>query len=349
MSKIDVLLRVAEEFESIRAVRAPLLVAVAAGFFLVVPPQTREIYRALAEDLPGNLFQLVLSFILLSSASIALTLIARELLRELTVSRTSRLRKNLPPLCGGLVPGSLSIGLYLAALEAQIGTPPPEILEKMPELRFLVQALHTSRINLFVAGLTCVIITVSLVVPSFGFRSLSVRKFFARCHISIVHFAGLGVGCLLFFSIFSVTGSQLVGSLGIFLLAIIGIAPVAALLTRTGDRRRLPVLSAVVLVAVLLSLFDMTDNHGIGLTNTELPRLDRAVDVFKEWYESRGDREYYASLKRPYPVFAVAASGGGLYAAHHAATVLARLQDQCPKFPSTSSRLAALEARSSPA
>lgn len=34
----------------------------------------------------------------------------------------------------------------------------------------------------------------------------------------------------------------------------------------------------------------------------------------------------------PYPVFIVAAAGGGAYAAHYTATFLARLQDRCPSF-----------------
>jgi len=83
---------------------------------------------------------------------------------------------------------------------------------------------------------------------------------------------------------------------------------------------------------VLLSLFDLNDNHVIDLTTTDRSRLERAVDVFETWYESRADRGYYESRGKPYPVFIVAASGGGLYAAHHASTVLSRLQDLCPNF-----------------
>jgi Patatin-like phospholipase len=331
--RAEFLSHVAEVLKVGRAVRGPLLVAVAAGLFLSVPPQTREIYRALAEDLLGNVWQLGLSLVLLCAASIALALIARELLHEQTIPRTPRLtRKLMPILCAVLIPGGLTIGLYLASREAQIGTPPAEMLGKIPELNSLLQALQKSRINLLVGGLICTLTTASLLVPNFGFRSLSVRKFFARRRPRIGHFAGIGVGFLLFFSIFSVSGSQLFGPIGIFLLAIIGIASVAALLTRVGDRRRLPVLSGVVLIAVLLSIFDLTDNHGIELTSSNAVRLSRAVDVFEQWYESRADRQYYTSRGKPYPVFVVAASGGGLYAAHHAATVLSRLQDRCPNF-----------------
>ena len=35
---------------------------------------------------------------------------------------------------------------------------------------------------------------------------------------------------------------------------------------------------------------------------------------------------------KPYPVFVVAVSGGGIYAASSAATFLAELQDECSRF-----------------
>ncbi|WP_334488889.1 hypothetical protein [Bradyrhizobium algeriense] len=324
---------IAQRINVVRAARAPLFVAIVAGLFLAYPPQTREIYRALAEDLTGNLWQLALSLVILCAACFALSFMARELLRESSVPRTPRFtRRLLPILCGGLIPGSLSAGLYIAAHEARIGTPPAETLEKMPELGVLLQALDASRANLITAGLICTLITISLTVPNAGLRSLRVREFFARHPLRIAHMVWFSLFCLVFFSAFSVTGSQLVGPIGIFLLAVIGVGAMASLLTRAGDRRHLPVLSCVILIAILLSLFDLTDNHRIQLINTDSPRLQRAVDVFRQWYESRADREYYASRQRPYPVFIVAASGGGLYAAHHAATVLARLQDQCPNF-----------------
>jgi hypothetical protein len=202
----------------------------------------------------------------------------------------------------------------------------------MPELEVLLGVLETSRTNLLAGAIVCTSFGVSLVVSNFGFRSLRVRKFFARRRFRIEHFLALGLLGLLFFSMFPILGGQLVGPISIFLLAVVGILSAASFLTRAGDRRRLPVLSGAVLIAVLLSLFDLNDNHVIDLTTTDRSRLERAVDVFETWYESRADRGYYESRGKPYPVFIVAASGGGLYAAHHASTVLSRLQDLCPNF-----------------
>src|SRR5207249_7499049 len=45
--------------------------------------------------------------------------------------------------------------------------------------------------------------------------------------------------------------------------------------------------------------------------------------------KSRPDRDKYSGA---YPVYVVAAQGGGIYAAYHTAIFLARMQDICPSF-----------------
>ena len=58
--------------------------------------------------------------------------------------------------------------------------------------------------------------------------------------------------------------------------------------------------------------------------------LPSAREALNAWLQTRGDKNHYGD--QPYPVFFVTAAGGGMYAAHHAASVLARLQDRCPNF-----------------
>ncbi len=53
---------------------------------------------------------------------------------------------------------------------------------------------------------------------------------------------------------------------------------------------------------------------------------------FRDWLESRRDRELFRSNKRPYPVFVFAAQGGGLYAATAIGRAFAQLQRDCPLF-----------------
>ena len=69
------------------------------------------------------------------------------------------------------------------------------------------------------------------------------------------------------------------------------------------------------------------------------PEAPIATPVLKAAFEdrvnSRADLEDYKDAggkPKPYPVFIVAAQGGGLVAAYHAAMVLSHLQDICPRF-----------------
>jgi hypothetical protein len=63
-------------------------------------------------------------------------------------------------------------------------------------------------------------------------------------------------------------------------------------------------------------------------------QVDGLQASFNEWLKARKTDidAYRAGTGRPYPVFIVAAEGGGIYAAAAAAAFLSRLQDACPNF-----------------
>lgn len=87
----------------------------------------------------------------------------------------------------------------------------------------------------------------------------------------------------------------------------------------------------LLLISALIGAWRATnDNHEIRLIADTAPASPVLESDFKAWLRSRGDRDRYET--RRYPVYIVAAEGGGIYAAYHAAMVLARLQDQCPNF-----------------
>jgi hypothetical protein len=75
------------------------------------------------------------------------------------------------------------------------------------------------------------------------------------------------------------------------------------------------------------------DENGIGeqlrsaLKQRHVPILNEA---FVKWLKARPSFETFVSAKRKYPVFLVAAQGGGQYAAYHTALFMARLYDACP-------------------
>lgn len=143
----------------------------------------------------------------------------------------------------------------------------------------------------------------------------------------------------------------LIGALAIFNVFIICLSLALALLTNIYDRTDMPVISLLIGVALVATAFNWNDNHGIRtldrtMLTTQAGPSKRAIErpqqvtsrkpavgqAFEEWLEARPDYAYYADQGRPYPVYLVAAQGGGAYAAHHAATTLARLQDRCPAF-----------------
>src|SRR5262249_48145433 len=83
--------------------------------------------------------------------------------------------------------------------------------------------------------------------------------------------------------------------------------------------------------AIAFSAFDLNDNHEVRHTRILGAGLPPAVgDSFTRWLNQRKDLHEYVNARFPgsaYPVFLVAAEGGGLRAAYQAAHVLAAIQD----------------------
>lgn len=94
-----------------------------------------------------------------------------------------------------------------------------------------------------------------------------------------------------------------------------------------------PITLILILGAILFSLQDWNDNHAIRSladTPSTAPRDLGFKQAFKRWIGSRKDLKRYEGSN--YPIYIAAAQGGGIYAAKHAASFLAELQDLCPGF-----------------
>jgi hypothetical protein len=126
---------------------------------------------------------------------------------------------------------------------------------------------------------------------------------------------------------------QALGALGIFNLFVVCLVLLLTLLDVLGRRSGIPFITILVIVAVVVSVFELNNNHGIRTWRaSETFKKPHVIRAFDAWYNSRRDRKFYEDLNEPYPVYIVAARGGGLYAAYHTAKFLSRLQDQCPNF-----------------
>lgn len=104
--------------------------------------------------------------------------------------------------------------------------------------------------------------------------------------------------------------------------------------TRTG----IPMISIFAVLAFLFSGLNLTDNHQVRSIDVEaeqkptITSARRSTRDFADWLVHRPDLTKFEGSK--YPVYIVAAAGGGAYAGYYSALYLARMQDQCPDFAS---------------
>lgn len=105
--------------------------------------------------------------------------------------------------------------------------------------------------------------------------------------------------------------------------------------TRTG----IPMISILAGLAFLFSGLNLNDNHQVRSGDVDADQSARASSAdrpstydFADWLAHRPDRTKFESSK--YPVYIVAAAGGGAYAGYYSALYLAKMQDKCPDFAS---------------
>jgi hypothetical protein len=104
---------------------------------------------------------------------------------------------------------------------------------------------------------------------------------------------------------------------------------------RPNPSYRAAILALLSLFVLLLGLGDIATTTKVRVTKRSADRSPVIAMAFEEWLQSRADIDDFKDAEgkpTPYPVFIVAAQGGGLYAAYHTARVLSHMQDRCPRF-----------------
>ena len=132
------------------------------------------------------------------------------------------------------------------------------------------------------------------------------------------------------------------GTLGLVNISLISLVYVSSLLTRWSDKHRIPLVAPLLVFAVVISTQNWNDNHHVRLvTSTPEELVARklgdgprstpvAIEAFDAWMKAR-PAEYVRKFDgKPYPIYVVAAQGGGMYAANLSGLTLARLYDRCP-------------------
>ncbi|MGE0022793.1 MAG: patatin-like phospholipase family protein [Hyphomicrobium sp.] len=121
-----------------------------------------------------------------------------------------------------------------------------------------------------------------------------------------------------------------IGPVAVLLLFFSFLCAICSLLTYVYDRYQIPVITVLVVAAITWSVLGTNNNHALRTVSANAGAMKDAKEAFKAWLTGRPDLDTFGA--RPYPVYLVSAEGGGLYAGAHAASVLARIQDNCPAF-----------------
>lgn len=231
-----------------------------------------------------------------------------------------------------------------------------EGLALVNESFFAKQILSGSNEILAQAALICLgaafvfLLVTRLIGRKSTIRTADRSQFFGRRTRILIYVFVAGVS--LFFTFSPVGPAQTVGSIPVFGLFIVCLALISGQISFLSHKYKVPFLGSLVLFGAALSYFDVNDNHMIReaepepapqITVADIPTVDRQ---FPAWLEERHDwdEKCYSteiaatelpegcSVESEYPVYIVAAQGGGIYAAVHVLSALYDIAGDCPGF-----------------
>jgi len=149
-----------------------------------------------------------------------------------------------------------------------------------------------------------------------------------------VPFAAMAIGGIIAtVLVYPVAIPQRLGALFIMSLFLIMVLLILLQLRTWRQKTGVPFVAIFLICALVFAVFDLNDNHSIRSLpgNKAVISHDEGLpNAFNRWLTSRADVERFAG--KPYPVYIVAAQGGGIYAATHVASFLGEVQDLCPGF-----------------
>jgi len=128
-----------------------------------------------------------------------------------------------------------------------------------------------------------------------------------------------------------------VGTFAIICLFLIALTYLFAGCTRVYDVVGIPAVTILLSAALIFAYFNWNNNHEVRLQAADTAEEAQADDLytaFLDWYGKRPAERTRVYTDRPdpkrYPVYVIAAQGGGVYAANLAALTLTRLYTACP-------------------
>lgn len=334
--------RVVDRLKRISSVAWMLRVSIAlsliASIAIVIPVQTQEALRVVGEDLRynwGALFSLLAAAVFFGIVSwywarVLLYVMRPQVIGSVDVQGYAA--RIIPRLCASSPVAAAGLALIRAArpLAAAGGT------------SGLDEVQSPASDVMYALGFATIILSIVLYVglhkrgrwirrpalPAVGSR-VHMRDLPRATHIGMWLSAAPGFALLFWFVAAGTQVARFFGPAAIVFLGLSVWIPVGSYLVYTTRRTRIPLITVMAVLAIAFSWLDWNDNHRVrydaGADPVAIPEFNAAFD---QWLANRADRGDYSA----YPVFLVAAEGGGLRAAYQTALVMGVLQDLCPRF-----------------
>lgn len=347
----------------------PIVVTVLVSYVLFAPAQFQEIHRALAQRIAALQTMPLTSDNLELWATVATSLytlgglIALSILIWLSCranfDNPGAPESNVAPgalrfvslTLAGLPFFALSFGLYAASSDQKSLGEIKGLLTRVKEIQLkdsgtdpsLAPAIASDwadkilSYNNILIGLAVFFVLLGLLVVFLLSRLDSSKRADAIGRVMSNGYAAL-VAAIIFLGLCALYASQSgafatrVSAVPILLVfAALSLVVVNYLAVQSGGAGRL-VVWLLATVAVVFSLFDFTNNHRVRrvpYVAQTAPTMPDLSDTFRNWFQARTDQSKFSGR---YPVYVVAAQGGGIYAAMHAAHFLSYMQARCPNF-----------------
>jgi len=350
----------------------PIIIVVVSSFALFAPDQFREIYRGFAQRVAAlgtvpswtsypefwnilAVFGYILVSLTLLCVLVWLTCRANFGEAEEPASKVVLLLRKLISLGLAIAPFLLlAFGLYAASIDRDKVNGIKDLLAAIKELDFkqvqveavdpnlahdaaLGWAAQIVRYNDILIGLAILfaVLGVLLVIALNRLEHSARAKVMGRVIMS----GPFVLGAFAIFLALAIVYTEESGDIAthisavpiLLVFAALGLIVGNYLTVQSGSIGRLATW-ALVIVAIVFSLFEFTDNHSVRRVADAKPAEPVAPelsDIFSTWFNARTDRSKFPDR---YPVYVVAAQGGGIYAAMHAATFLSYMQQRCPNF-----------------
>ncbi|MCB1511930.1 MAG: hypothetical protein KDJ36_13600, partial [Hyphomicrobiaceae bacterium] len=354
-------------WRQIETLGLPILLALGIGFIFASPDQIHEVYRAAAQafatsrsEQAADYRELICAAAGIFAVSLALWLAGRQIetaARDLQFGQAVQpgwVTQWIPRVLALVPPLAAAVGVTLARVSPTVESSIKTLMFDVFYEQFktdgssdvAARALATEAVSglqsfnellsifslCLIGGAALTLGIVWLLDYVSGIRDFLRPQRLYKSWVSLL-FALFGFAIVIVFVTVPVELPQWIGIIGLLGLFLSFVLVAIAQLYSWGRQINTPLITILLLLALGFSAFDLNDNHTIRNSPTavvrppEPPKLDAA---FERWFKSREDKD--AFKERPYPIYVVAAQGGGIYAAHHVAGFLSDVQDLCPGF-----------------